>query len=319
MQGYCRCPSIEQAEPLSPARTLPQRIWGNPYPLLVLTMLMWAGNSIASRMAVGNIPPMALTSLRWVFVCAVVPFLLRHQLAEHWPVLRQRWRFIAAMGLLGFTVFNALMYIAGYSTTAINIGILQGAIPIFVLIGAFIVYRTPIAPLQALGVGVTLLGVAVTASRGDIHVLANLTFARGDLYMIIASMLYAGYTVAIRKRPAVPALVFFISVASFACLFSLPLLAIEVATGHFYWPTAKGWAILAFVVLGPSMLAQVTFLRAVELIGPGRAGVFTNLVPVFAPVMAVAIIGETLAFYHAVALILVLSGIFIAERLGRRG
>jgi len=319
MQGYCRCPSIEQAVPLPPARTLPQRLWGNPYLLLVLTTLMWAGNSIASRVAVGNIPPMTLTALRWVFVCAIVPVLLRRQIAENWPLLRQRWRFIAAMGLLGFTVFNALMYIAGYSTTGINIGILQGSIPVFVLIGAFMAYRTPIAPLQALGVGLTLLGVAVTASRGDIHVLTNLTFARGDLYMIVASMLYAGYTVAIRKRPPVPALVFFSAVAAFACLFSLPLLAIEVATGHFYWPTATGWALLAFVVVCPSMLAQIAFLRAVELIGPGRAGVFTNLVPVFAPAMAVAFIGETLALYHAVALLLVLSGIFIAERQGLRG
>ncbi len=306
------------ARTLPPARTWPQRLWGNPYPLLVVTMLMWAGNSIASRLAVGNIPPMALTSLRWVFVCAVVPFLLRRQIAEHWPVLRQRWRFIAAMGALGFTAFNALMYIAGYSTTAINIGILQGAIPIFVLIGAFIAYRTPIAPLQALGVGVTLLGVAVTASRGDIDVLAHFRFAMGDLYMILACMLYAGYTVAIRQRPAIPSLVFFVAVASFACLFSLPLLGLEIATGHFFWPTTQGWVILAFVVLGPSILAQLTFLRAVELIGPGRAGVFVNLVPVFAPVLAVAIIGETLAPYHALALLLVLSGIFIAERLGRR-
>lgn len=309
---------LSAARTLSVARTWPQRLWGNPYPLLVVTMLMWAGNSIASRLAVGNIPPMTLTSLRWVFVCAVVPFLLRRQLAEHWPVLRQRWRFIAAMGALGFTAFNALMYIAGYSTTAINIGILQGAIPVFVLIGAFIAYRTPIAPLQALGVGITLLGVAVTASRGDIDVLAHFRFAMGDLYMILACMLYAGYTVAIRQRPAVPSLVFFVAVASFACLFSLPLLGLEVATGHFFWPTTQGWIILGFVVLGPSILAQLTFLRAVELIGPGRAGVFVNLVPVFAPVLAVAIIGETLHAYHALALVLVLSGIFIAERLGRR-
>jgi drug/metabolite transporter (DMT)-like permease len=309
-------------DPAPPAvsgpRSLARRLWDNPYVLLVVTMVMWAGNAIASRLAIGNIPPMALTTLRWFFVCAVVPFLLRRQLVEHWPVLRQRWRYIAVMGTLGFTVFNALMYLAGYSTTAINIGILQGSIPIFVLVGAFIAYRTPIAPLQALGVGVTLLGIAVTASRGDIHVLAQFTFARGDLYMIVASILYAGYTVGIRQRPAMPALVFFVAVASFACLFSLPLLVIEIASGQFYWPTVKGWAILAFVVLGPSMLAQVIFLRAVELVGPGRAGVFTNLVPVFAPIMAVAILGEALAPYHALALALVLSGIFIAERLGRR-
>lgn len=304
---------------MSPAPTLPQRIWANPYLLLVTTMLMWGGNSVASRLAVGNIPPMALTSLRWVFVCAVVPYLLRAQIAEHWPVLRERWRYLAAMGVLGFTVFNALMYLAGYSTTAINIGILQGAIPVFVLIGAFLVYRTPIAPLQALGVGVTLLGVGVTASRGDIEVLRHFRFAMGDLFMILASVLYAGYTVAIRKRPAVPGLVFFVAVASFACLFSLPLLGIEIATGNFYCPTAQGWLILAFVVVGPSMIAQVTFLRAVELIGPGRAGVFANLVPVFAAILSVLIIGEQLAVYHGVALALVLGGIFIAERQGRRG
>jgi drug/metabolite transporter (DMT)-like permease len=285
---------------------------------LTLTTLMWAGNAVASRLAVGHISPMALTSLRWVAVCSVLPLLLRHELKAHWPVLRARWGFLALLGSVGFTAFNALMYLAGYSTTAINIGILQGAIPIFVLVGAFLAYRTPIGAMQALGVAVTLIGVAVTASRGDLDVLAGLTFAAGDLWMILAGMFYAGYTVAIRNRPAVPGLVFVTAVACFACLVSLPLLGLEIAAGHFFWPTQKGWLILAFVVVFPSLLSQIFFLRAVELIGPGRAGVFVNLVPVFAPILAVAIVGEQLAPYHAVALALVLGGIFIAERLGRR-
>jgi drug/metabolite transporter (DMT)-like permease len=303
---------------LAPTQTLPQRVWANPYLLLTLTMLMWAGNAVASRASVGNISPMTMTTLRWGCVFAVLPLLLRGQIAAHAPVLRQHWRFIGAMGICGFTMFNVLLYLAGYSTTAINIGIVQGAIPIFVLIGAFLVHRTPIAPLQALGVAVTMLGIAVTASRGDVHVLAGMTFATGDLYMIVASMLYAGYTVAIRNRPAMPALVFFAAAGFAAFLGSLPLLAIEIATGNTYWPTPKGWLILAFVVLGPSMLAQLSFLRAVELIGPGRAGVFANLVPVFSPILAVLLIGEQLALYHGLALVLVLGGIFIAERLGKR-
>jgi drug/metabolite transporter (DMT)-like permease len=115
-----------------------------------------------------------------------------------------------------------------------------------------------------------------------------------------------------------PALVFFAAAGFAAFLGSLPLLAIEIATGNTYWPTPKGWLILAFVVLGPSMLAQLSFLRAVELIGPGRAGVFANLVPVFSPILAVLLIGEQLALYHGLALVLVLGGIFIAERLGKR-
>ena len=299
-------------------QTLKQRLWGNAYLLLTLTTLMWGGNAVAGRLAVDAISPMALTSLRWVVVCAVMPVLLRHQIRAHWPMLKAHWKFVVAMGTVGFTAFNALMYLAAYSTTAINIGILQGSIPVFVLIGAFIAYRTPIGPVQALGVLVTLLGVAVVASRGDIAVLRQFAFAPGDLFMIIACTFYAGYTVAIRSRPQVPGLVFFSALAMVACLVSLPLLVIEIAQGAFTVKTPQGWLILLYVAIGPSILSQLFFMRAVELIGPGRAGVFVNLVPVFAPILAVLILGEQLALYHGVALLLVLGGIFIAERLAKR-
>uniref|UniRef100_A0A9E8CK64 DMT family transporter n=1 Tax=Bosea sp. NBC_00436 TaxID=2969620 RepID=A0A9E8CK64_9HYPH len=300
-----------------PSQTWLQRAWGNAYLLMVLTTLMWGGNAVASRLAVGNIPPMMLTSLRWVAVCAILPWLLRDQLRTHWPALRAHWRLIAVLGTLGFTTFNTLMYLAAYSTSAINIGILQGSIPIFVLLGAFMVFRTKITPMQGIGVAVTLLGVAVTASRGDIHILTAFRFVPGDLLMIVACVLYAGYTVGVRTRPPVPGLVFFTAMACFACVASLPLLAAEIALGRSYIPTPEGWLILAFTVICPSIVSQLSFMRAIELIGPGRAGVFVNLVPVFAPILAVLIIGEPFGLYHAVALALVLGGIFIAERLGR--
>lgn len=308
----------EQAATLPPPRTFAQRAWANAYLLLTLTTLMWAGNAVASRLAVGQVSPMALTSLRWIFVCAVLPVLMRRELKHYAPVLLEhRWR-IVALGALGFTAFNTLMYLAAYSTTAINIGILQGAIPVFVLLGAFVAYRTPIGWMQALGVAVTILGVLVTASRGDYHILSTLSFAAGDLWMIIACIFYAGYTVGIRTRPPMPGLVFFTAMAIVACFVSLPLLAAEVAMGRVIWPTPLGWGILAFVVVGPSLLSQLFFMRSVELIGPGRAGVFVNLVPVFAPLLAVLILGEQVALYHALALVLVLGGIWIAEHRARK-
>lgn len=313
----CVSPDPEKRFIVSSAQTLPQRLWGNAYLLLVLTTLIWGGNAVAGRLAVGHISPMALTSLRWVFVCALLPLLIRRQLVAYWPVLKARWLYIVVLGMVGFTAFNALMYHAAYSTSAINLGILQGSIPVFVLVGAFLAHRTAIGPLQALGVLVTLLGVVVVASRGDIHVLSQFAFVPGDLWMILACSFYAGYTVAIRSRPAVPGLVFFTALAIVACAVSLPLLGLEVANGSVIWPTSRGWLILLFVVVGPSLLAQLLFLRAVELIGPGRAGVFVNLVPVFAPILAVLILGEDLALYHGLALALVLGGIFIAERLGK--
>ncbi len=293
------------------------RLWASPYLLLTLTALMWGGNAVASRMAVDNIAPMALTSLRWVCVSAILPFLLRKELAAAAPVLKANWKLIVFMGMFGYTVFNALMYLAAYSTSAINMGIVQGAIPVFVLIGAFFWFRTPVGPMQAAGVAVTILGVILMASRGDIAVLKTLAFAAGDLWMLLACLFYATYTLSLRQRPAVPGLVFFAAMAMVACLISIPLIVGEIALGQGYWPTAKGWLILIYVAIGPSFLSQLFFMRGVELIGPGRAGVFVNLVPVFAAFLAVLILSEPFAWYHGLALALVLGGIALAEK-GKR-
>jgi drug/metabolite transporter (DMT)-like permease len=134
--------------------------------------------------------------------------------------------------------------------------------------------------------------------------------------MMAACLFYASYTVALRKRPPMPGLVFFTAMACVACVVSLPLMATEWALGQGYWPTLQGWLILAYVAIGPSLLSQLFFMRGVELIGPGRAGVFVNLVPVFSAVLGVLLLSEPFAWYHGVALALVLGGIFIAERLG---
>jgi drug/metabolite transporter (DMT)-like permease len=296
-----------------PARPL----WSQPYLLLTLTCLMWAGNAVASRIAVGHIAPLTLTSLRWVAVVLILVPLMRADLARHSGELTRRWRMLLLAGALGFTAFNTLMYVAAYATTAINIGIVQGAIPVMVLIGAFIAYRTKVTLVQALGVAVTILGVAVVAARGDLAVLATLAVNWGDALMVTACLFYAAYTVALRDRPNVPGLVFFTAAASVACIVSLPLFAWEATRPDYHWPTPTGWAVLAYVVVGPSLLSQIFFIRGVELIGPGRAGIFVNLVPVFAPVMAVAILGEPFRWYHGLALALVLGGIWLAER-GRR-
>ncbi len=95
---------------------------------------------------------------------------------------------------------------------------------------------------------------------------------------------------------------------------SVPLMIWEVASGGFIWPTAAGLATLVYVALGPAFVSQIFFMRGVELIGPGRAGVFVNLVPVFGAIMAVVLLGEPFAAYHVVALMLVVGGIAIAQR-----
>ncbi|HEX6959521.1 MAG TPA: DMT family transporter [Ferrovibrio sp.] len=299
--------------PAAPARDLLRGLLSNPYLLLVLTMAMWGGHSVVSRLAVGEISPASLTSLRWVVVTGIMAFISGRGLRQHWPALKPRLGYIAMMGALGYTGYNILLYWSAHSTTAININIINGAMPAVIFLGAFLVFGQKPRLLQWIGMLVSMAGVILTGAKGDLATLLSLTVNRGDVLILIATILYAGYSVLLRNRPTVPSLVFFTALALAAALASLLPLGVEIVAGEFFWPTWKGWLCLVYVALFPSLLSQLFFIRAVELIGAGRAGLFTNLMPLFGASFAVLILGEELAPYHVAALVLVLGGILLAE------
>jgi drug/metabolite transporter (DMT)-like permease len=280
----------------------------------MVTMMLWAGNGAAARAAAGEVSPMTLVFVRWVIVCLVLFSLFHERILREREVLLRHARQIFLMALFGFTGFTVLFYIAGYYTTAVNMTLLQSAIPILVLAGAAIFRGVPITWMQVIGMAVALVGLVLIATRGQLGHLGDLEFNRGDIMVLAASALYAGYTIALYRRPAVPPFVFFSALALGALLSSFPFFLIEMATGHSHMPTPKGFAILAFVAVGPSLVAQLLYMRGVELIGPGRAGLFNNLTPVFGAFFAVLLLGEDFHLYHAVAMALALSGIWLAEQ-----
>jgi drug/metabolite transporter (DMT)-like permease len=297
------------------ARTMsPEKASLLAYFFLTMTALCWAGNTIFGRLAVGQISPMLLVSLRWAVTVTLLAIFARGAIRREAVMLRDNWRFFAIMGAVGFTSFNAIYYVAAHSTTAVNMGIIQGAMPMFVFLFAFVVFRTPVGFLQIVGAIATMSGVAVVASAGSFARLAAFAFAWGDVLIVVACILYSGYTVALRNRPPVSALAMFAALAGSAFVVSLPLVAAEAAMGGLSWPTPLGWLIVFLVAIFPSVIAQICFIKGVELIGPGRAGVFVNLVPVFASIFAVVILSEAFRSYHMTALFLVLGGIWLSER-----
>lgn len=295
-------------------RPLLDALYQRPMALLVLTMVMWAGNAIAGQLARGEITPIQLVLARWVGVTLLLWPLFGRQVIAHWPAVRPRIWPIVGMAVAGFTGFNTLFYLASLETSAVNTGILQGSIPVFVLIGALVVHGTRIGALQAAGVAVTLVGVALVATRGAPHALIAMEMNRGDMIMLFACTLYSFYAVMLASRPPVPGTVFFTVLAVIAAAVAIPPALAEALLAQDYrLPSPEGWLITAYVVIFPSCLAQLTFLRGVDLIGPGRAGVYTNLVPVFAAAMAVGLLGQAFEAYHAVALVAVIGGIALAQ------
>lgn len=293
------------------------RLFANPTLLLVLTMLMWACNAISGQLAVGHVTPYTLVLMRWVMVAAVMWVISGRDVMEHWPAIRARLWPVILMSFAGFTGFNTLFYVASIHTTGLNIGILQGSMPVLVMMGAFLVYRTRVTSLQMLGVAVTLIGVTIVASRGELEVLRTLAFNNGDVIMLIAIVLYCAYTVSLAARPKVPPIPLFTVFAIIALITALPLAVWEFFQADYQPPTMQGWAVTVFVAIFPSCLAQIFFLRANDLVGPNRAAVFTNLVPIFTAILAVLLLGEEFALYHALALALVIGGIMMTQRGGR--
>jgi drug/metabolite transporter (DMT)-like permease len=290
------------------------RVWNSPFLLLVGTSLIWAGHSVVGKLAVGEIGPMTLTFLRWSLALAPIMFAARKTLRADFAVLRPRWLFVGSLGALGYTAFNALFYLSAHYTAALNMSLIQACIPALVLVGAAVAFGARPTLAQTFGTVLTMAGVTIIAAQGDARKLAELAFNYGDVLLLVACVFYAYYTLGLRNRPAVTGLGFLAGMALAALITSIPPFIWEVWQGGFVWPSARGFAVLVYAALGPAFFAQVLFMRGVELVGPGRAGVFVNLVPIFGAFLAVGLLGEPLAAYHLIALALVLGGIVLAQR-----
>ena len=257
---------------------------------------------------------MLIVTLRWFGVVILMMTLSSHLVRRQWQLLRKHLPRLIIMGMLGLAMFNALFYLSAYSTTALNIGIIQGSIPVFVLLGGLLFYRTPVTILQYAGVVLTILGVSVVATSGGLGRLTELSINEGDYLMIFACTLYAGYALSLQKITGIHPLPLFAVVSLASFIVSLPMTGIEYFMGNLQWPTPKGWIIVTLITLLPSFVAQVFFIQGVSDIGPGRAGLFVNLVPVFASILAVLVLGEIFQWFHALSLGLVVTGIWVAER-----
>jgi drug/metabolite transporter (DMT)-like permease len=298
-------------------KALPQYIWNQGWLVLLFTAIIWGCNAIAAKMATSHISPMSLVFLRWLFVCTLLGAFIWKDIRQDFVELLVSWKRLVWMGFAGFTGFSALFYLAAYKTTAVNITILQSSMPPLVLLGALIFFNEQVTGWRVLGMLMGLASIVVIATRGHIESIALLSFNLGDIAILLACVLYAAYTLSLRNRPAVKSIVFFFGMSIAALVTSIPLAVSEVALGHWYIPTLQGFGVLIFVTLGPSLTAQLAYMRGVQLIGPARASLFPSLVPAFGALFAVMFLGESFAAYHAAALALGAGGIYFSEVRGK--
>lgn len=284
------------------------------YLLLVLPPLFWAGNAVLARGVAELIPPVALSFWRWTIALGLLlPFTWRLTRRD-WPEIRSGGKILLLLGLLGIASFNTLLYAAAHSTTALNISLTQSVMPAVIVLISFALFGERVRYDQLLAVILCVLGAAYIVTHGDWQRLQSLHFVDGDLLMLLAIILYALYSVLLRKRPQIHPLSLLTVTFAIGVVTLLPLYCWELQRTP---PLRLNWPIVfSLLYLGtcPSILAYLCWNRGVELLGANRAGLFINLIPLFAALMAVLFLGERFQAYHLSGILLIFAGLVLFNR-----
>ncbi|UXN68216.1 DMT family transporter [Devosia neptuniae] len=303
-------------------RGISARLLDQPYLLLILAPLFWGGNVVAAKLVVGEIDPFLLLAARCLGATLfILPFSWGY-LRQDWPVIRRTWPLLMAFGAIGYALFNVLLYVGLGTTTGVNAAIVQAALPMMILAANFVVFRARVKSLQIAGVIIAIMGVMLTATHGDLGRILGLDINIGDGFVILACLAYTAYTLALKYRPNVHMMSFMAVAFSGAALTGLVMLQlfgpglVSLATIPQMSPIV--WAVIAYVMIFPSMFSQVFYARGVELVGPNRAAPSHNLIPVFGALGSVLVLAERLELYHYLAAAIIVGGIVLAEWSVRR-
>ncbi len=301
----------------APAPPAPDPVrWLNhqPYLLLSLTSLFWAGNIVLARFVAGHVPPMTLSCVRWIGAFVMLWPFARPHLRRDWPALRARLPLMVALSATGFAFNNALSYWALQYTQALNALMIQSSGPLFVALWSLLLFGVRLTWAQLAGIAISLAGVLTIILRGDFAALAGIQFNKGDIMFAGAVLSFGLYSALMPRRPKTHQLSLISFTIGCGALLLLPFSIWEYSAGFTLKFDLLTVATLTYVVIFPSTLAYLFFNRGIALIGPNRAAPFLHLVPVFGSAMAILLLGEQPRLFHLVGYVLVLAGVVIASR-----
>lgn len=296
-----------------------QKITPTAVLFLVIPTLLWAGNAVVGQVISEMVPPIMLNFIRWLIAfCILAAF--GGQILRKGSPLWQHWRQYAVLGLLGIGVYNTLQYMALHSSSPVNVTLVNSSLPIWMLIIGRLFFKAQVNFKQLIGALLSLLGVAVILSRGELSQLLQFRFVIGDVYMVIATICWAFYSWLLGQDKHDPLITqnwatLLLAQVTFGIMWSGAFAAGEWVLTD--WQIHWSWGLVVamlYVAIGPAIIAFRCWGLGVQRIGPAKAGFFVNLMPLFAALLSMIFLDQMPEPYHGVAFALIVGGIVYASR-----
>lgn len=279
----------------------------------IAATILWSGNFIVARGLSESVGPLSLAFWRWVVaILVLLPFAIKPLLAQRaW--LKQHFGYLSLVSLLGVTLFNSLIYYAGQTSSAINLSLIAITFPVFILIFSRLFLAEVIGWNKLVGIVLVAAGILLLISKGQWQVLSELSFSQGDIWMLIASIVFAIYSMLIKNKPAGLSVAAF-QLASFiiGLLFLLPFYLLELCLLPMQEFTDSTLLSILYIGIFASLLAFILWNKAIAIIGAVNAGMVYYSLPIFSGLLAILILGESISLLHGYSTLLILLGIVLA-------
>lgn len=282
----------------------------------LMAVSIWSGNFIIASGFVNDLPPIALAAMRWTTATLVfLPFAWKYIRKDLNVILAHKWHILAA-SITGVTLFNTIVYVSARTTDTANMALFASTTPVFVVILARIFLGERISIARAVGLLIAICGMMTIATRGQLNVLLSMTFRAGDIWMFFAGLLWAIYSILVKKKPAEISPLSFLGVTFL--IGAIPLIPAALLENVHAQPWTLTPAIIGAVVyigIGASLAAFFLWNSAVEIIGPGTSSLFQYFMPVFSGVGAYFLLGQPITAAHGIGFVLIFIGVFMATRI----
>jgi len=281
--------------------------------LAVAATIIWSGNFIIARGIINDIPPVSLSFFRWLTaVIILLPIAWRH-IKPSWIIVKQNNSYFIWTALMGVSLFNTFVYIAGHTSTAINLALIgTTSSPIISVILAHYFLKEHITWRRVVSISICLAGILFLLSKGNLLNLLQLKITAGDAWVLLAAFCFAVYNILTRKKPKeISALGFLFFVFLIGTIMLFPAYVIEtVSSKAIIWSWKSASAIL-YLGLGTSVISFLFWNRSIKEMGAGRTALFGNLIPIFSSIEAVILLGEKITMIHIISFVLIAVGLLI--------